>query len=554
MVEKDGSVAMPKNNKKKDVFTKDYLELIASKKRNIVVFFIVLALICSLPFILMKGVSFGKDLMFHLSRISDVNYCLETGNVGCYIYPNYLGGYGYGSPLFYPDIFLYIPALFMYLGVSLVTSYKLFLFLTSLCAIFTMYIAVKNITNDKRAGLFSAVVYGLAAYRLICLYSRAGLGEGLAFVFAPLIIYGIYEVIYGDYKKFYILVIGMAGAILSHNLTSAIITVLLFGLCLVNIKKFLLEKKRIYYLLLSAFITVCLTGYFIFPMIEQLQNTNYSFFAEYEFFYQNFSPVWMYFIAVPNEQIGLNVSFAIIVYMYVKTFNKKEGFINFCFIASAIILLCTTRLFPWDLFPVLMKYLQFSWRLYFLVTVLLSVGAGLLYTKIKGRPKLINMIIISCIIPLISVSVMSLAEDKIGSFSGYYIGGGEYLPRYTNMRTIITEGDRVNSEHPLTMTSTKKDLHMVIYFEGNEQENELQFPLLYYKGYQVLLNGEGIPNYVLEGGLLGATIGPIEAGKIEISYRGTMTQHITKYISLTSAIFFGGYLVFIKRKNKSVVT
>ena len=57
--------------------------------------------------------------------------------------------------------------------------------------------------------------------------------------------YGIYNIIYGDYKKFYILVIGMSGLILSHILSTYIICILLSIFCLINIKKFI---KEIYHL------------------------------------------------------------------------------------------------------------------------------------------------------------------------------------------------------------------------------------------------------------------------------------------------------------------
>jgi len=160
--------------------------------------------------------------------------------------------------------------------------------------------------------------------------------------------------------------------------------------------------------------------------------------------------------------------------------------------------------------------------------------------------------LLSCLIPLISVCVLSWSEDKISSFSGYSIGGGEYLPRYTNMKNILDRGLAVTSEYPIEISFTKKDLYMNISFKGNEKENELELPLLYYKGYQVLLDGEEIPNYPLEGGLLGVNIGSVPSGQIEVNYKGTMIQKVSRIMSIISAITFGGYLMFLSRRNKSV--
>ena len=53
----------------------------------------------------------SQDLSFHLSRIDGVLTCLQDRQFPFAIYPFKNNGYGYGSPLFYCDIFLVLPAL-----------------------------------------------------------------------------------------------------------------------------------------------------------------------------------------------------------------------------------------------------------------------------------------------------------------------------------------------------------------------------------------------------------------------------------------------------------
>ena len=180
------------------------LDRVVQNKRNIILFLIGITIISSFSLFLIPNMSRGHDLAFHLSRISAIKDNLKLGIIGGFIYPNYLGDYGYGNPLFYPDLFLYIPAFLSFLGLSVITSYKIFLLVISFVSVLSMYICVEGITGNKKTAIISSIIYGFASYRLIDMFTRAALGETLAFAFAPLIIYGIYEIIYGNPKKYYV--------------------------------------------------------------------------------------------------------------------------------------------------------------------------------------------------------------------------------------------------------------------------------------------------------------------------------------------------------------
>lgn len=136
---------------------------ITSNKKNILIFLLIATFITSFSLLLSK-MYWGHDLVFHLSRIRAIKDNLNLGVVGGYMYPNYLDGYGYGNPLFYPDIFLYIPAIISYLGLSILSSYKLFLVLINFLTFLTMYITIKSITGNKKSAIVSSIMYGCASY------------------------------------------------------------------------------------------------------------------------------------------------------------------------------------------------------------------------------------------------------------------------------------------------------------------------------------------------------------------------------------------------------
>ena len=85
----------------------------------------------------------GHDLFFHIQRILSTEQALERGEFSVRIYREVYGGYGYGAPLFYPQFFLYIPAVLCLLGCPVAASYNLFLILVNIA---TLLIAVYSYT------------------------------------------------------------------------------------------------------------------------------------------------------------------------------------------------------------------------------------------------------------------------------------------------------------------------------------------------------------------------------------------------------------------------
>ena len=150
----------------------------------------------------------GQDLSFHLAHIEGIYRGIINGEFPVRINSNQAYGYGYAMPIMYPDLFLYIPAVFRILGVSLLNSYKLFLLIIQLGTIGTSYFCCKKILQSEHAGLLGSMIYTLSAFRLINIYERAALGEVLAMVFLPLILLGMYEIIVGNRKSWMLASIG----------------------------------------------------------------------------------------------------------------------------------------------------------------------------------------------------------------------------------------------------------------------------------------------------------------------------------------------------------
>lgn len=202
----------------------------------------------------------GHDLYFHLGRIMGVYNGLISGQFPVRIYNNHLWGYGYASPIFYGDIFLYIPAILKLITggmLSLSTCYKIFLFLINISTAIISYYVFYKMFHSKYSGVIGSILYTLSLYRLNNMYIRAALGETLAMTFIPLIILGLYYILFDDSRKWGIATIGYTFVLQSHMISTSMCLLFSLALAIIFIKRFK-EKERLIVLIKSSVTTLLL--------------------------------------------------------------------------------------------------------------------------------------------------------------------------------------------------------------------------------------------------------------------------------------------------------
>ena len=87
---------------------------------------LVIALLVSIPLYSKYTSGLTCDLTYHLTRIEGIKQSLQAHIFPAYIYPYANNGFGYAAPLFYPDIFLLIPAFFLLFRCSYITVIQVF--------------------------------------------------------------------------------------------------------------------------------------------------------------------------------------------------------------------------------------------------------------------------------------------------------------------------------------------------------------------------------------------------------------------------------------------
>lgn len=198
-----------------------------------VLFCLVIALLSLAPY-WTHGVNLEHDTCFHLSRIEGLAQSFKDGNYMPRIYPYKNNNFGYASPLFYCDFFLIIPALLYNASLSLARSYQFLLLLCSFFSAWYMGKLTMKLSRQQPAMYLAAFLYVFSLYRFTDIYVRGALGEVLAFIFMPVALIGIYEVLWGDEKKWSWLMTGYSGLLLSHTLSFYLMVLILIVFILIR--------------------------------------------------------------------------------------------------------------------------------------------------------------------------------------------------------------------------------------------------------------------------------------------------------------------------------
>lgn len=523
----------------------------------------------------------GYDFFFHYRRLDVLIDALRHGDYISYIDYSNVEGYGYLVKPFYPDLIL-LPFAAVGLFTNTYFAYDTMTFVMTILCGMSMYHMVRVIFSSRYAAFIGAILYTFAVYRIYDIYHRGALGETLSFTFLPLVFLGLYYVVKGDYRKWYILAIGYTLLIYSHVIASVLMFITLLILLVVNYKSLVKEPKRIAYLFLAGIVTVCLTAYFIFPLFDQLNSGSFYLDSRNPGGGAGYGKVgfdlilWglVSGIAYPDNHLWTGVGIVLVLVLFSRFFIKKKKLellkvADIGFIIGICFILITSRIFPWGRFPFnLLSFIQYPWRLYEFVTFFFAVSGAyylaLLFVKEKQR------FIISAILVLVimgttyvhSQNFKELYPQKVLStdtssspekpimYNRYHTIGGEYFPsKLPMMEYPHRRGEIVAARNQDTnISDIKRSYNQTEFAVSIHKPDTLELPLLYYYGYNVTLDGENISIRESSNGLIEVTIG--KSGKIIACYNGTSMQRISFYISLVSAIFMFILILLKTRKTK----
>jgi len=547
------------------------LNKIASKK-NIhfwMFFAILLILTCLMTY--SYPIQPGHDFHFHYTRFNALIEALNDGRYPYYIDYTAANGYGYFTSAFYCDLIL-VP--FAYIGTftNSIFAYQIMLFTMTMLAGIFMYMTVNKIYKSNYAASISGILYAFAYYRLLDIYRRGALGESLSFTFVPIIILGIYHIIKGDYRKWYILALGFAGMIFCHVISSVLMFITVIIILLIYCKPLIKEPKRIAYLCLSGIVALVLIAYYLYPLVEQMLSNKFYYETKAvisdidaqkhpsEIIRGLFSGI-VYHTKIFIPGTGVILTAMICLRLFVHNKSKALRTIDIGVIVGIFYIFASSVYFPWHVFPFnKLGFIQLPWRLYEFTTFFFAIAGGyylslLLKTHLK-RFLGTTLVIILTVIMLVSdgkhyTSVTTMRVKMKPSIGmDYHLGMMEYLPEKVPAPWYIeSRGNSIDYENKDTQISNlKKEKGITTFDVSINKSDSLELPLTYYKGYAAYLNEKEISINESNHGFVEIPIQ--ESGNVKIIYAGTFVQKISPYITLVSLLLLCVYIIFSIRKKK----
>ena len=531
------------------------------------------------------------DLNFQLYRIEGIKDALLCGQFPVRVHPTHLDGYGYATAALYPELFLYFPAILRIMGMSVVLSFKVFLFLINAATALVMYYAAKSITKSSYYSTLASVVYTAASYRVICVHERAAVGELLAMCFMPLVVSGIYHVFIGDKKKWSHLVIGATCVFQSHLIGTLLTAFLAVFLGLVYIRR-LFSERRWQYLLLSIGLILLLNLWFLVPFfdfysLDLVQNhlsDGGNIFHDHviipaqllNLFGDNYGLSYELSHGILGEMSqtpGLCVSACLFggIVLFLAKKRGKNSFGLPLFLFGLLMLLCSTSLVPWrklegiGLVNMLTTTLQFPWR--FLGPVTLAVVMALAVVGAEEYPVLSEKTKRLCLGLLLGLGLhgcvafgasatqnmpvyLEKAESinlnsTIGMNHEYLLYGTDTEKLTSCLYTISQDGVRI-------LDREKRGTTITMDYDNGLEYGWVEVPLLWYPGYKAidLDTGKELPVTIGENNVVRVTVPGLSEGVFRLYYAGRARYRAAEIVSILTLICWGGIFLWRRKKEK----
>ena len=550
-----------------------YIKNIFKKKPNKILIVLLLAtLFLTHPLITQNKIAFNSDYEFHITNlILNKNYINPTKLelvIPKIFSGNIANGFGYGTGIFYPPLSYYLTCYISYF-LEIINQNSIFspIYLQVIIVLLSsivMYKFVKRISNDKLIAIISSLSYISSTYFLSNIYVRFALAETLTFIFIPLVFWGLYELFYGDDKKFNILfIIGYLGMIHSHLVLAVYLTIIILLIFIINIKD-VFKKEKIKKLCISSIIILLISSPYLVPLLEHKLFGTYSVF-EPNFMYttesiKNNSLNLNNLIKIQNYGIKTYFNYIVLIITIItiilnkKIFTKEEKpILKTSLIIVVLTIFVSTKYFPWNIMPEILKTIQFPWRLLCIASFGMAVISGYILKIVTKKYKIIIATTISISIVLFAYGGIIISKDQNLSKENIlepiipnHMSMGvqmEYLPIKTiknivyyynrNQDIILINGDAKIKNIENEKLNLKSDIQLI------SNEATIELPKIYYLGYKVKFkdennNIETIKYKENKNGFIELEI--TKSGILELSYEGTIANKISNYISIITII------------------
>ncbi|HPL27052.1 MAG TPA: glycosyltransferase family 39 protein [Anaerolineae bacterium] len=355
----------------------------------------------SLPFLSARPTA-SIDGPLHLYRLVELDHCLSLGQWFPRWTPDLVQGYGFPLFNFYPPLCYYLAELWHLLGASLARSLNLTFLLCAVLSGVFMYLLARDWAGEA-GGVLAALLYIYAPYALYNAIYRGGLAEVLAWALAPAVLWGFHRLLLERRARWLAVAsLSYAAFLLAHHLSALTFTPLLI---LLVAGHWLQQRswRALGWALLALALAIGLSAFFTLPAffekgLVQIDRV----FAPAGFDFHNHFVSWRALLAGPARTdvslmnpesarpIGwIQIGLALIGALGLLAVRAKERAWYLAALAVGLVLFGMMQGFAAPVWQalVLLKYLQFPWRLLAPLSLVLAFaggGVGLLLWRAKS--------------------------------------------------------------------------------------------------------------------------------------------------------------------------
>ena len=375
----------------------------------------------SVPLFSSTHIIAGHDWIFHIMRIEGMKDSLAGGQFPVKITGYSFNSYGEASGIFYPNLFLYIPAIFRLCNISVAVAYNLFCILINLATVLCTYWAFSRLFNSNCLGAITSMIYSGFFYRLIDIYSRAAIGEALAMAFMPLAVISLWLMLHRQTSYWIPFTIACTCVLQSHIISSLMLAAICICIILYSYRQ-LKQRENLTALTKSAIFILLLNIWFYVPF--------YNFYHQFEFNMQNSIledhilsnrvSTWATFNYVQGF-FGYAIVLVIALFI-IKHFFKKHSGINmtpafyFMLLISIVTVILTFARTPWVILKTIpyvdrcMDVIQYPFRVMMIAAFTFSYCATISLKQLADGLKKCRVLIISVCFIIAGSNMLFLAQ------------------------------------------------------------------------------------------------------------------------------------------------
>ena len=560
---------------------------------NVIINFVFLILSCIFVFSFFKINRFNviSDSSFHLTRANEIYQNLKQGSLFTFIATHTFNHTGVANFLFYPTVFLYPLALLRFVFNPITSVYiwvGMFLFLTMVIAYYSMI----SFSKKRLRSFIFSIVYTLVPYHLYLGLLNGVYGEFIAYTFLPLVFVGIYHILWGNFKLWPILSIGLALECYSHIITTYFSCFLCLILLIIKLIISGISSRRLWNLLKSGILMVILSAWMFIPFITDYLGRGIQAPKEGFFLLVNFNDlVSQSFVNTLSGPIcGRSLGILLIIVFFIGGFFVRKSSQELSiYVLGCVLTLCSTTFVDYSslaknkLILNTIGNIQFPYRLLSYAGLFLAVTASFVIDKYicefsrskQSKALLLLGFTFLSIVDYFGIiqpalnnitqnisqrylhdenSTKTIQDYKVVDKNNYNMifgnqvryGETDYYSKqaFENSRSILSNVTYVNGRKDRVKKVTNANTIMMKIY-GKENHEVANLPIIAYHGTYVTNNGHKVNYRFSDRGTVEIMVHK-GVNKIIVGYKPNMVYYILFIISVMSWIVLVIYFLKIR--------